>query len=328
MNPTIAIIGAGEIGSRHLQALALIDRPINVYVVDVNHDSLLKAKERFLEVSTNRVTYVPKVNFLTDISNLPVFLDVTIIATNSDIRHTVIKQLLYNTTVNCLIIEKFLFQSLVDYKEIGELFKKKNIKAWVNCPRRLWKFYYNLKLKLSECRSIELNVTGSNWGLGCNSIHFLDLIAYFTGDQDFNLYSDKLDDKIVPSKRKRFIEFTGTLYGQSVNGNRILLTSNHDNNDPLTVKVISDKVHYVVREGEKKAWIAEETNKWHFNEVRFDFNHQSELTHLVVQRLLDNGQCNLPGYEESSHLHKAIMKPFLTHLKNLTGRDATQCPIT
>ena len=51
--PHIAIIGAGEIGSRHLQGLALIDRRIDVSVVDPSHSSLKLAKTRFQEISVN-----------------------------------------------------------------------------------------------------------------------------------------------------------------------------------------------------------------------------------------------------------------------------------
>ena len=41
----ILLIGAGQIGSRHLQALGLSDLPINISVVDTTQTSLLLAKK-------------------------------------------------------------------------------------------------------------------------------------------------------------------------------------------------------------------------------------------------------------------------------------------
>ncbi len=46
----IALIGAGQIGSRHLQALALTKIPISVEVVGRSSQSLVKAKERFEQI--------------------------------------------------------------------------------------------------------------------------------------------------------------------------------------------------------------------------------------------------------------------------------------
>jgi predicted dehydrogenase len=47
---SIVIIGAGQLGSRHLQALRLIDEPIRIQVVDPSHESLKVAEERFNQV--------------------------------------------------------------------------------------------------------------------------------------------------------------------------------------------------------------------------------------------------------------------------------------
>ena len=45
-----AIIGAGQIGSRHLQALCQFEKPIRVDLVDPSDESLQTAQSRFEEV--------------------------------------------------------------------------------------------------------------------------------------------------------------------------------------------------------------------------------------------------------------------------------------
>jgi ubiquinone/menaquinone biosynthesis C-methylase UbiE len=47
----IAVVGAGQIGSRHLQALSLIDREARLQIVDPSSQSLATAKERFETVN-------------------------------------------------------------------------------------------------------------------------------------------------------------------------------------------------------------------------------------------------------------------------------------
>ena len=43
-NFNVVIVGSGNIGSRHLQGLLLIDIPINIYVVDNDSIALKKSK--------------------------------------------------------------------------------------------------------------------------------------------------------------------------------------------------------------------------------------------------------------------------------------------
>ena len=46
----ILLIGCGEIGSRHLQALAKIEFPVKIWIVDPNLNSLKVGKKRFNEM--------------------------------------------------------------------------------------------------------------------------------------------------------------------------------------------------------------------------------------------------------------------------------------
>ena len=51
MSKNIAIIGGGQIGSRHLQGLAKLSKQFQIYVVDPDKQALSIAKQRYLEVS-------------------------------------------------------------------------------------------------------------------------------------------------------------------------------------------------------------------------------------------------------------------------------------
>jgi hypothetical protein len=56
-----------------------------------------------------------------------------------------------------------VFQKEEDFVAVKKLIDDKNIKAWVNCPRRMWPFYQQLREKLKEAIMVDLKVKGSNW---------------------------------------------------------------------------------------------------------------------------------------------------------------------
>ena len=105
----IVIIGSGQLGSRHLQALSLLDRPALIFVVDPNEDSLKLAEKRFLEIS-NAGNRIVDVKYCSSIDKIPNHIDLAIISTNSDIRRAIIENLLNCCRVNYLILEKVLFR--------------------------------------------------------------------------------------------------------------------------------------------------------------------------------------------------------------------------
>ena len=99
-----------------------------------------------------------------------------------------------------LILEKVVFQSIQDFEDIIELLKINQIKAWVNCPRRMYKFYQEVQKQIGNGEQIIYTIRGGNWEMGCNSIHFIDLISFISGETDFSITSSDLDTKILKKK--------------------------------------------------------------------------------------------------------------------------------
>lgn len=322
----IAIIGAGQIGSRHLQALSQLNRLTNIQIVDPNYKSLKRARERFLEIQKNE--NVQKVEYLKNIVDLSNNLELVIIATTSDVRRKVIEKLLLQKKVHYLILEKVLFQRIEDFAIVNNLLEQNNVKAWVNCPFRTIYFYKQLRAKFKNAKRVDYRVSSSNLGIGCNSIHYLDLFTFLTGQTIFTLFSDQLDSKIIMSKRPGFLEFTGTLYGISSRGCNIAVTSYLKGNAPLIISINSELVNCLIREDEGKAWISEKANNWMWEEVSFTIPYQSQITNLVVQEILDTGKCDLTNYEESWNIHIPFLKSLIFHLQKQKMEDINSCPIT
>jgi len=83
-----------------------------------------------------------------------------------------------------------------------------------------------------------------------------------------------------------------------------------------------------VKEGIGRTWISERSNNWQWEELIFDIPMQSRSTHLVIQQILDEGECGLPGYKESAQLHLPILSTLLEHYKYVKEEETTICPIT
>ena len=168
---TVSIIGAGQLGSRHLQGLKTSQNEMEIWVIDASEESLKVAKERCeqVEAKTNKV-----VHYSQTIDSLPDELDLVVIATGSKPRAGIIKTLLAHSSVKYLVLEKFLFIRLNDYEEIASLIDENGVKCWVNCPRRMWPVYQKIKRLINPEEPVLIEKNGKDWGMCCNSVHFIE----------------------------------------------------------------------------------------------------------------------------------------------------------
>ncbi|WP_181348840.1 Gfo/Idh/MocA family oxidoreductase [Thalassobacillus sp. CUG 92003] len=326
----IAIIGAGQIGRRHMQALKLIDRPIRLHVVDTSDASLHLAKQLYDQSPPPR--YKQEVKYVSDLSALPQDLSLVIIATTSRVRETVLHTLLQEKSAASLIMEKVVFQHADAFQNASDHMTAKNVQAWVNCPMRTYPFFKNLKSLIAQSPYLEDTITytisGSRWNLASNAIHQLDLLAFLSDESEFKLDSGSLHSTIVDSKRDGFLEVTGSLTGTGRNGQHITMTSFAEGSAPLVIDVHTANVRCIVRPSEQKAWISEPVNNWTWRETNCVFPYQSQLTHFVAQSILDDRTCELPSFSLSWQLHLPLLQSLTNHFNNQRKEDVTKCPIS
>jgi predicted dehydrogenase len=131
MDRKFAVIGAGQLGSRHLQALGRVGGRNDIFIVDPNADSRRVARERFNEFNPG---FLGKLYELESLLELPAELDVAIVATTSNVRLAVLATLMKSSKVRYLLLEKVLFQDLAQYQQAAELLQMQIGRVWVNCP--------------------------------------------------------------------------------------------------------------------------------------------------------------------------------------------------
>lgn len=313
-----AIIGAGQLGSRHLQGLKTASSPLSITVMDSSEESLKIAKERYESVA---VIGEKTVQYVKSMDNLPEFLDLVIIATGSKPRASIVKRLLNHSLVRYMILEKVLFTQLADYDEIGVLTKEKGVHCWVNCPRRMFGSYGYIKNLLDYSHPIKMEYVGGDWGLCCNSMHFIDAFMFLTQEDDFTLCTADIEPKIYESKRPGYIELKGTLFIKTPKGNELTLSSLSGNNQCGIVELKNGFNYFSLDE---VAGVLTVEGK----EIKVDTPYQSQTTGILADIILRTGYCPLSSYEKSTIYHKEYIKKLLEKYSELTGKDETILPIT
>lgn len=323
MKYTIAVIGAGQLGSRHLQGLAVVDKNLEIFLVDPSDTSLSVSLERHGQVD---VEGAQKVHLLNSIESLPEHLDLTIIACTADVRYEALAELLKHSKVDKIILEKVLFQDLEHYKNVLSLGNISENNVWVNFAQRLWPFFIELKEKLADDPLLEINITGSNWGLGCNSVHNVDLAAFLWKQK--SVTTAHIDKELIPSKRPRFVEFSGEIVTDVNGGGRVRQICYPDGNSPFVISVTHPliKQHWDVTNG--ILYTSNESNDWGFEKSDLIPPYQSNLTTNVVEDILSDKDCGLPKLGEACVTHVDTIEAILTSTKSSGNDFGKVCPIT
>ncbi len=314
----VAIIGAGQLGSRHLQGLKGAASPLAITVMDSSEESLKISKERY---DTIPVVGEKSVNYVISVEDLPKELDLVIIATGSKPRAVIIKELLNHACVKYLILEKVLFPTLADYDEIKGLLKKKQVRCWVNCPRRMFGMYKHIKETIDVSKPVYMTNADENWGLCCNAIHMIDIFMYLTGEYKYSVETKWLNSAIEDSKRGGYIEMTGTLKIYTPNGSELTLISENNFTGEKNLLIENGDNLYTVSEDE--GFIL------HNHKYEYSMPFQSQLSGLLADELLKTGGCSLSPFELSVTYHKPFIKAILDKYNEITNNTENKLlPIT
>jgi hypothetical protein len=314
----ILIAGAGQLGSRHLQGVKTSKYEMDIWVYDLSLDSLKIAEDRYKQVeSPNK----KDVHFVTNLNDVPKNLDIAIVASSSKPRYSIVTQLLASHNVKYMILEKFLFPRLSDYVEIGKLLIEKGVKTWVNCPRRMWDGYNYIKSIINGKQPIEYTFAGGEWGMCCNTIHFIDIFMMLNGEDSFIVDLNNLDKEVVDSKRPGYVEVHGTELFYTNNGSKLSLSS---------TKSFDGIPHVVISNDGNLIEYFEGTGEIKINGFpkKVNVHYQSGLTGILIDELLDTGSCRLASYAQSSKYHVAYLSQIAPFINKIKGWTSDSCPIT
>ena len=315
---SVLLVGAGQLGLRYLQGLASVSSPLKIFVVDPSSESLDRSRECLNMIDHE---FIHDVHFSTKLSEAPNQFNLVIVATPSHCRSDLVGLISRNCDVESWLLEKLLAQNSRQVDLIENMLMGHS-QAWVNTPRRLMAWHKLIKDQILSSGNavMQVRLTGGQWGLACNAIHFIDLVRWWTGSQVQNVDCQGLRNW-KPSKRLGFMEVFGTLNVNYENGSRLQLLCDQTNSSPQ-FEIETVEGTWSISEAEGKA-ISPSGHK-----IPGEVTFQSALTAPLVNNILTYGQCDLPSLVDSAAQHRPLLDALLQHWNESQNVQDLVVPIT
>jgi len=316
----IVLVGCGNIGSRHIQALTKLPFKIKLHLVEPSLESKNLTKSRLEEMDIDNIDELEWYNSTEE--SIPKS-DLVIIATQSVGRADLIQNLLEKGHSRFLI-EKIVCQSTEEYKLLNSKFQEFDAKGWINTNRRYVESYHQLK-NLIKNEPFYMYVIAGNVGLGSNAYHFIDLFSWFSNDQNISLNGDFLDSKTISNKRgKNLLEFSGKLICKN-NMSSLMISFLSSIDTPVVLGFINNENHILINETEKKVISI------HGNLLlsdNFEMINVSSSTTQIVNSILTEDKCQLPRLNFGFNAHSELFDVFNKHILLYDGNESKICPIS
>ncbi len=297
-----------------------------IHLIDNSEKALNTTLDRFNDVYDKASQSLIEVRICRNLSDVHNDIDVAIVATSSESRLAVITDLLNIISPKYIILEKFLFQKPDDFTQAQLLINKSNTKVYVNQWTSSDYLFSRIAKWLDNSSKINMKVSGGNWGLSCNSIHFVDSFESLVSGEINNI--SPCLNRVYPAKRSGYYEFNGSISLTTETGSELTLISENISTDDVNILIESrDKKAHMVIKPNQQVFVNFNDSKGQFNEVgRIPF--QSSMTQTIVQELMLYGDCKLPSYETSSRQHLLLLPIFDKFIRDEIGWDRIGCPIT
>lgn len=295
------LVGCGNIGFRHLQAMCDVPTPLEIVVVEPNAEHHDRIEGQFASAAHTQHRF----ELTRTLPERSGPLALVVVATTAAQRRRVIDDVLARFKVVVMIFEKILFQTERDLEEVGSMLETVDVNAFVNCGRRTFDGYREIREQLE--RPIDVTVDGQQLGLASNMVHFLDLVEYLNDAALTTLDGAGLVPGFRHGKRPGEIEIFGAVAAHLDNGATLRLTSLDQG--PMRVDVL-----LTAADGRVVAIDELARQRLEGGEVApFDAQNVSEAVE-VYEDAVNRGRCSLTPYADSVRQHQLFLSVVRKHL--------------
>jgi hypothetical protein len=318
MSHNILLIGAGQLGSRYLQGLSSTNIPLNITVFDRAPDALKLSRSRWFEVSGGKSQH--QVSWTQVLPNCAREIDLVFVATTASGRAQLVDSVSKIAPVRYWVIEKVLAQSIAELEAIKASVSD-SFGCWINTPRRMMTNYIRMKNLFRPHGALRVDYSGGLWGMATNSIHFIDLVSWWTGELIDSISAEGLDLNWFESKRPGYFELCGNLLVKFNNGSELMLSSSRS----------CSKKDFCVRSMLGSVWKIDEDSTTTYNKdnpLPGRLELQSEMTARLAQSILERGICELTPLSDSFNLHLPYIDAMRSHWNRCMKREDEAVPIT
>ncbi|TCP22920.1 putative dehydrogenase [Tenacibaculum skagerrakense] len=313
----VLVVGFGMMGCRHVQAFLQDKTKYEVHVLELSQEN----------IQTNLVRIGAKLEdciWYDNLKNVPL-LDVAVVATSSAPRFNILKELI-NKGYRKFLIEKIVFQSGDQFKEILDLVESTNSEVYCNFVNRYFEAYNRIKKDLSQINEgkISMTVHGGEFGLGCNAIHYIDIFQYISDSNKISNISAIVDVLEEPNRRGSiYKEFTGTMQFTNEALDNILLVAEPKYVGGVTINIQKGENTYLLNENSQE-FVS--VIKGKVRRENFQIIPTSMLSNVIIEDIFNNN-CQLTKLKDTEKSHLELFKIFNEKLFAKNSSD-TICPIT
>ncbi|ALN19716.1 Gfo/Idh/MocA family oxidoreductase [Ectopseudomonas mendocina] len=299
---SVLLVGAGNLGRRHLQSLKACQLPIRIFVVEPYEEARSLAESAYQATESNAPE--KEIGFYSDLGQIDQQIDIAVVSTPASGRLEILRDVLALGAKD-VVLEKVAFNSVAAIDEASALVEQYQARAWVNCPRRLNPFYQQLRRALEDDPIESFEVEGGNFGMACNAIHFLDLCAFLSRQSSYQITLAGVRE-VVPSKRSNYIEFFGEVAGSFESGPAFKIACHESGHGvSFTIKLVTQSAQYLIDEVNGTVEIIDA--KGDRQQQGFRQPYQSELTGPLIDEIIQQQRCGLTNFTESMSLHRPFI---------------------
>ena len=327
-NYRVLIVGSGQIGTRHLQAVASLPQVSEVEIVDPHPAAARLGQERLTEISDCQAATTFR--WLSSLEEATVGGDLCIVATQADVRCQVVCRVAETLGYSNFLLEKVVAQSVQEYESLIEFANVKGLSVWVNCKTRAYPFHQRTLRYLNQIEPVTFSVMGSNHGLATNGVHAADLFLAYDGTNQIHSSGARIDPQLHPSKRGEGIfDLSGTLHGYTDKGSRFMLSYSSDNHGQEHTTIMTPRYRCIVDHMQRWAYESDADSGWAWRPAIFDGNLLvSHMTKAFATDIMTLGRCELPTLGDCFPAHQFILSELLPHFNKLLGVEGDRCPVT
>ncbi|KAF0135228.1 MAG: hypothetical protein FD145_54 [Candidatus Saganbacteria bacterium] len=313
MKTNIILIGTGNIGKRHLQAISNLSSVDRITCYDTAEDALASVPEFCKSNNLN-------INNLVFSSDYGVLLQsisdntVVIIATTAKGRGKLLEDVIRKAPL-AIIAEKPLCQTLEEYEAIMKLSKTWNVPVYINFARHMFSFYRDIHTTMKDAQHKSLNAVFPD-GMGCIGIHMFELMTWLLSPKTYKIIHSSVEG-VFKTKRKGYSDIYGSLV--------ILLDDTHlcsfttsNKEKVFSIEISSGRKEYKIYEASQKMIISDILNNVNIHEV--EILYVSQMTDKIVSDILEKRKTNkLPDVFQSYLAHKILFDYMALNRKEKTN---------
>lgn len=321
MTRTVVVVGVGNFGGWWLLALSRIEKNTKFLCLDTPEKvSFALGRLRNDEGYSHEDNSFQQVN---TVHALPKFVDLVVVATNSDVRLEVIINLSKNIQSEEWVVEKAIAQSEDEILEIARLLE--NSKVFVNHSRPLQPSHVLIGKTVLELGGIKSALLqGGKYELASNSSHFLFNVNVWSGDKFLGVDTSGLAKKWhASSTRSGFYDVGGHLKAMFSNGIELDLDWKDKNSRQSKWIITCQRGNITYDEISGDIFL---NGVFYENSPLLNFSDLIPLIFTVGSKF--SGAGVLPELEEVIGLHCILTTEFKRHYSASIGHKQFRLPLS